>query len=210
MFDHIAVKETLDRAAELIGYGEDLPDDEAIGFSCGWWPSFASNAGAYIQLNPDGSGTIVTGAQENGTGAVMAMPAYVAEVLGMEPGDFQLLYQDTDAAPWDMGSAGSQTTFNAVRAVLDAADDVREQLLDAAGDAGGREGRPGTRRGRGAREGLARALGHVAEIASVRHDPRQGRGPVRRTRRRSTRRRASGGSASSRSWRRSCSPTPPT
>jgi CO/xanthine dehydrogenase Mo-binding subunit len=134
IFDHIAAKETLERAAELIGYGQDLPDDEAIGFSSGWWPSFSSNAGAYVQLNPDGSGTIVTGAQENGTGAVMAMPAYVAEVLGMQPSDFQLLYQDTDAAPWDMGSSGSQTTFNAVRAVLDAAGDVRDQLLDAASE----------------------------------------------------------------------------
>ena len=134
VFDHIAIRETLDRAAELIGYGQELPEDEAIGFSCGWWPSFSSNAGAYVQLNPDGSGTIVTGAQENGTGAVMAMPKFVAEMLGMRPEDFQILYQDTDAAPWDMGSAGSQTTFNAVRAVLDAASDVRDQLLEAAAE----------------------------------------------------------------------------
>ena len=134
VFDHIAMQETLERAVELIGYGRELPEDEAIGFSCGWWPSFASNSGAYVQLNPDGSGTIVTGAQENGTGAVMAMPAFVAEMLGMHPEDFQILYQDTDAAPWDMGSSGSQTTFNAVRAVLDAAGDVRDQLLAAASE----------------------------------------------------------------------------
>ena len=134
VFDHIAMQETLERAAELIGYGRELPEDEAIGLSCGWWPSFASNSGAYVQLNPDGSGTIVTGAQENGTGAVMAMPAFVAEMLGMRPEDFQILYQDTDAAPWDMGSSGSQTTFNAVRAVLDAAGDVRDQLLAAASE----------------------------------------------------------------------------
>jgi CO/xanthine dehydrogenase Mo-binding subunit len=134
VFDHVAMQETLERAAELIGYGRELPEDEAIGFSCGWWPSFASNSGAYVQLNPDGSGTIVTGAQENGTGAVMAMPAFVAEMLGMRPEDFQILYQDTDAAPWDMGSSGSQTTFNAVRAVLDATGDVRDQLLAAASE----------------------------------------------------------------------------
>jgi CO/xanthine dehydrogenase Mo-binding subunit len=134
VFDRIGVLETLERAAELIGYGRELPEDEAIGFACGWWPSFASNSGAYVQLNPDGSGTIVTGAQENGTGAVMAMPAFVAQVLAMEPDDFQILYQDTDAAPWDQGSSGSQTTFNAVRAVMDAAGDVREQLLAAASE----------------------------------------------------------------------------
>src|SRR2546422_5073723 len=42
--------------------------------------------------------TIVTGSQENGSGAVMAMPTYVAEELGMDPHDFTLLYQDTAAA----------------------------------------------------------------------------------------------------------------
>jgi CO/xanthine dehydrogenase Mo-binding subunit len=134
VFDHVGIKETLERAVELIGYGQELPEDEAIGVACGWWPCFAANAGAYVQLNPDGTGTIVTGAQENGTGAVMAMPAFVAAELGMRPEDFTLHYQDTDAAPWDMGSCGSQTTFNSVRAVLDAADDVRNQLLDAASE----------------------------------------------------------------------------
>ena len=134
VLDRIAMKETLERAVELIGDGEGLPDDEAIGVACGWWPCFAEKAGAYVKLNPDGTGTIVTGAQENGTGAVMAMPRFVAEELGMRAEDFSLLYQDTDAAPWDMGSCGSQTTFNSVRAVLAATADVRDQLLDAASE----------------------------------------------------------------------------
>jgi CO/xanthine dehydrogenase Mo-binding subunit len=134
VLEQIAMNETLERAVELIGAGDDLPEDEAIGIACGWWPCFAANAGAYVRLNPDGTGTILTGAQENGTGAVMAMPRLVAEELGMSPESFSLLYQDTDAAPWDMGSCGSQTTFNSVRAVLAATDDLRDQLLDAASE----------------------------------------------------------------------------
>jgi CO/xanthine dehydrogenase Mo-binding subunit len=134
VLERIAMKETLERAVELIGSGDGLPANEAIGIACGWWPCFPAKAGAYVQLNGDGTGTIVTGAQENGTGAVMALPRYVAEELGMEPKDFSLLYQDTDAAPWDNGSCGSQTTFNSARAVLAAAVEVREQLLDAASE----------------------------------------------------------------------------
>jgi CO/xanthine dehydrogenase Mo-binding subunit len=134
VLERVAMKETLERAISLIGDGADLPEDEAIGVACGWWPCFATNAGAYVKLNPDGTGTIVTGAQENGTGAVMAMPQFVAEELGMRAEDFSLLYQDTDTAPWDMGSCGSQTTFNSVRAVLAATAEVREQLLDAAAE----------------------------------------------------------------------------
>ncbi len=134
VLERVAMKETLEHAVSLIGDGANLPEDEAIGVACGWWPCFATNSGAYVKLNPDGTGTIVTGAQENGTGAVMAMPQFVAEELGMRAKDFSLLYQDTDAAPWDMGSCGSQTTFNSVRAVLAATAEVREQLLDAAAE----------------------------------------------------------------------------
>jgi CO/xanthine dehydrogenase Mo-binding subunit len=131
VFEHVGVKDTLERAVEMIGYGQELPDDEAIGVAVGWWPCMAAKAGAYVQLNDDGSGVIITGAQENGTGAVMAIPRYVAEELGMQPEDFSILYQDTAVAPWDMGSCGSQTTFNSARAVLDATREVREALLQA-------------------------------------------------------------------------------
>ncbi len=134
VFGPIAMRETLDRAVEMIAPDGDLPEDEAIGVSCGWWPSFGNPSGAYLKLNADGSGTIVTGAQENGSGAVMALPLLAAEVLGMEASSFSILYQDTDAAPWDAGSSGSQTTMNSGRAVVAAAAEVREQLLDLAAE----------------------------------------------------------------------------
>ncbi len=132
IFDRIGAKETLEAALEMIGYGQELPEDEAIGVACGWWPSFGSQSGAYVKLNGDGTGTIITGAMESGTGAVMGLPLLAAEVLGMKPEDFSILYQDTDAGPWDMGSSGSQTTFNNGRAVIEAAREVREKLLDLA------------------------------------------------------------------------------
>ncbi len=134
VFGPIAIKETLDRAVELIAPEGELPEDEAIGVACGWWPSFGGNSGAYVKLNGDGTGTIVTGAQENGSGAVMGLPLLAAEELGMEPGSFSILYQDTDAGPYDGGSSGSQTTFNNGRAVVLAAREVREKLLELASE----------------------------------------------------------------------------
>src|SRR5262249_10126612 len=92
------------------------------------------NSGAYVKLNPDGSGAIITGAQECGTGAVMALPILAAEELGMDPADFSILYQDTDAGPFDNGASRSQTTFNNGRAVIEASREVREQLLDLAAE----------------------------------------------------------------------------
>ena len=143
--------------ADTIGYDErgSLPDDEAIGFACGWWPCFANETGAYVKLNGDGTGTIVTGAQENGTGSVMAFPLFAAEVLGMDASQFSITYQDTDAAPWDAGSSGSQTTFNGGRAVIEAAEDIREQLLDdRRGGARGEPRGPRARRRRHPGQGL--------------------------------------------------------
>ena len=134
VYEAIGARPTLEAALELIGYRQDLPDDEAIGIACGWWPSFSSPSGAWVKLNEDGSGTIVTGALECGSGAVMALPLLAAEVLGMRPQDFSVLSADTEAGPWDMGASGSQTTFNNGRAVLAAAGEVREQLLDLAAD----------------------------------------------------------------------------
>ena len=134
VFEDIGAAETLERAVELIGYGKELPEDEAIGVAVGWWPSFGIASGAYVKINGDGSATIITGAQECGTGAVMALPLLAAEILGMEPESFSLLYQDTDAGPFDSGASGSQTTFNNGRAVMAAANDVREQLLDLAAE----------------------------------------------------------------------------
>ncbi len=106
VFDRIGIRETLERAVEMIGYGDQAPADTGVGVACGWWPSYAAPSGAFVKLNADGTGAIVTGATETGTGAVMALPALAAEVLGMRPEDFAILYQDTDAGPWDKGASG--------------------------------------------------------------------------------------------------------
>jgi CO/xanthine dehydrogenase Mo-binding subunit len=52
----------------------------------------------------------------------------------MAPEDFAIVYQDTDAGPYDNGSSGSQTTFNAGRAVVEASREVRTKLIAAASE----------------------------------------------------------------------------
>jgi len=172
IFEKVGVKDTLEKATEMIGYGRDLPEDEAIGVAIGWWPCMPAPSGAYVQMNGDGSATIVTGAQENGSGAVMAMPIFVAQELGIDPNDVSVLYQDTDVAPWDMGSCGSQTTFNSGRAILAAAQEVRDQLLDAAAeqleaDRGDLELTDATARVKGSPERSVAVADLVVEIGTV-------------------------------------------
>jgi CO/xanthine dehydrogenase Mo-binding subunit len=134
VLDSIHARETLDRAVELIGHGKKLPANEAIGVACGWWPSFPMASGVYIKINGDGSPTIITGAQECGTGAVMTLPILAGEVLGLPPESYSLVYQDTETGPWDGGAGGSQTLFNNGRATIDAAENIRERLLKMAAE----------------------------------------------------------------------------
>ncbi len=124
--------ETLEAAVARIQEGAPLGPGEAIGLASGWWFSAPGPSGAFVRIESDGSGRIVTGAQENGTGSVMALPILAAEELGMRPEDFAITYQDTDTGPYDGGSSGSQTTFNNGRAVVEAAREVKRQLLDLA------------------------------------------------------------------------------
>lgn len=125
----VGVKECLREAAELIGWRRKRRKGEGIGLACGWWFTYPAPCGAHVRLNVDGTATLITGAQENGSGAVMGLAVLVAEELGLDPGQVLLLYQDTDVGPFDSGSAGSQTTFNNGRAVIAAAGELREHLL---------------------------------------------------------------------------------
>ena len=127
-YGEIGLQQCIADASMLIGYGRDLPDDEAVGLAIGWWPSFSVPSGAYLKIDGDGSAQIITGAQECGTGAVMTLRQLAADELGMAAEDFELVYQDTSVAPYDMGATGSQTLFNNGRAVVAAAGQVAEQL----------------------------------------------------------------------------------
>ncbi|MDO8364264.1 MAG: xanthine dehydrogenase family protein molybdopterin-binding subunit [Actinomycetota bacterium] len=133
-YGEIGVQQCIAEATTGAGYGQPLPDDEAIGVAIGWWPSFSVPSGAYVKLDGDGSGQIITGAQECGTGAVMTLRQLAADELGMDAEAFELVYQDTSVAPYDMGATGSQTLFNNGRAVVAAAGQIAEQLRNLAAE----------------------------------------------------------------------------
>ena len=130
----VGVKACLDKAVEMIGYSNLPTAGEGIGLACGWWFSYPSASSVTMKVNTDGSATLVTGAQENGSGAVMGLALIAAEELGIAPERVSVLYQDTDAGAWDMGSSGSQTTFNNGRAVIAAATELRRRILSLAAD----------------------------------------------------------------------------
>ena len=146
-FEKIGARESLEAAARLIDWGAPLPAGEGKGLAVGWWFSAPGPSGAYIKLNADGSATIVTGAQENGSGSVMGLALLASRELGLPADRISLVYQDTDSGAFDWGSSGSQTTFNVGRAVVRAAGNIRAAAPpDGRRDARGQSGRPRARR----------------------------------------------------------------
>lgn len=133
-YDPIGLHGCIDAAVANATPAQGLGPDEAVGVAIGWWPSFPGASGAVVRIDGDGSGHIVTGAQECGTGSVMTLRYLAADTLGMSAEDFHIVYQDTSAAPYDTGATGSQTLINNGRAVVAAADRLAERLRDLAAD----------------------------------------------------------------------------
>ena len=134
VYDEIGLQDCIREAVAAIDYSQELDESEAIGVAVGWWPSFPGPSGAFVKIDSDGKGVITTGAQECGTGSVMTLPILAAFELGMEPEDFELVYQDTSAAPYDEGATGSQTILNNGRATVEAAQQIAVQLKSLAAE----------------------------------------------------------------------------
>ncbi len=134
VYDEIGLQDCIREAVSAIDYSQELDENEAIGVAVGWWPSFPGPSGAFVKIDSDGKGVITTGAQECGTGSVMTLPILAAIELGMEPEDFELVYQDTSAAPYDEGATGSQTILNNGRATVEAAQQIAVQLKSLAAE----------------------------------------------------------------------------
>ena len=139
----VGLKEAISKVAEKSGWeefkragrmrGADEGRARGIGIALGLIPTVGiHSSGAYIKLNEDGKVVLVTGAQEIGTGALTGLVMIAAEELGVGVNDVVLLSGDTDFAPRDGGAQGSRTTFGAGNAVLRAARDAKEQMIDVA------------------------------------------------------------------------------
>lgn len=101
----------------------------------GTWFVFVGPSAATVNLNPDGSATLVTAGVEIGSGSMMqALPQIVASTLGLRPEDIIVRTADTDAGGFDLGVGGGRTTVSLGAASLAASVEVRKKLLRVAAD----------------------------------------------------------------------------
>jgi len=134
----VGLDECLRKAADAIGWKERRPaPGRGKGIACGWWTTTGGSSGVYLKINPDGSVALNTGAAEIGTAALTGAAQVLAEDLGVDLTDVNVVSADTLSTPFDFGAQGSRTAFavgNACRAAV--ADLKRQVFALAAGHLG--------------------------------------------------------------------------
>ena len=101
----------------------------------GTWFVFVGPSAATVNMNADGTATLVTSGVEIGSGSMMqGLPQIVAATLGLDPAEVIVRAADTDAAGYDVGVGGGRTTVSLGAASLSAAQEVRTKLLKVASE----------------------------------------------------------------------------
>ncbi|HJW84868.1 MAG TPA: molybdopterin cofactor-binding domain-containing protein, partial [Anaerolineae bacterium] len=87
---------------------------------------------ASLKLNDDGSFNLQVGATDIGTGSDTVLAQIAAETLGVPLKDILIYSSDTDFTPFDTGAYASSTTYISGGAVLKAAEDCAQQIIEHA------------------------------------------------------------------------------
>ncbi len=141
---------TLNKALELANY-EDFPRRKAeakakgklrgIGMAayieaCGIAPSslvgaLGARAGLYeaatVRVNPTGSVTVLTGSHSHGQGHETTFAQVVADKLGIDYGQVDIVHGDTAKVPFGMGTYGSRSLAVGGSAIIKALDKIIEK-----------------------------------------------------------------------------------
>jgi CO/xanthine dehydrogenase Mo-binding subunit len=91
-----------------------------------------STSAAAIKLNEDGSVNVLTSSVEIGQGAKTVLAQIAAEATGVPLSLVSVSDPDTDVTPYDQQTSSSRTTFSMGNAVMQAAADLKRQVIDYA------------------------------------------------------------------------------
>ncbi|MFQ5880743.1 MAG: xanthine dehydrogenase family protein molybdopterin-binding subunit, partial [Dehalococcoidia bacterium] len=104
-----------------------------VGLAVGGWQGGLQPASAIVALNADGTVNVTIGASDI-TGVRTSFAQMAAEELRLPMEKVSVVSGDTRTAPYAGMSAGSKITFTVGRAVKQAAEDARRQMLEIAAD----------------------------------------------------------------------------
>lgn len=134
----------LDWAEKASGWKErkgKLAPNKGLGMACSHYISGASkpkhwtgepHATIHLRLDWDGGITLLTGAAEIGQGSSTVIAQCAAETLGVDMGRIRVIASDSAVTPKDNGSYSSRVTFMVGNASIDAAQNLKAKLVEAA------------------------------------------------------------------------------
>ena len=145
VYDSGDYEPSLDRALEMIGYQEFIeqiqPKARAEGKHLGIGlvayvegTGIGPYEGARVQVQQSGAVSVATGIGTQGQGHFTSFAQVVAEQLGVDVDKIQVVTGDTDQFHWGTGTFASRGAVVAGNAINEAALDVRNKILKAAGE----------------------------------------------------------------------------
>jgi carbon-monoxide dehydrogenase large subunit len=87
---------------------------------------------ATVRVGPSGKITVISGVSAIGQGTRTMLAQIVAQSMGVEMSDIDVVIGDTSAIPYGMGAASSRQTVTAGSSALSAANEVRKKTLRVA------------------------------------------------------------------------------
>jgi CO/xanthine dehydrogenase Mo-binding subunit len=127
----IGLKETLEAIRDHAHYSAPLGPNQGRGVATGYWMNIGESSSATVNLNENGTATVLTGSPDIG-GSRASMALMAAEELGIDVYSIQPIVADTDAVGFTDITEGSRATFATGMAVVEACRDLKHQLRERA------------------------------------------------------------------------------
>ncbi|MHA1548299.1 MAG: xanthine dehydrogenase family protein molybdopterin-binding subunit, partial [Alphaproteobacteria bacterium] len=126
-FRRIGFIETLEAAKAHPHYSAPLGPNQARGVAAGYWPNFGGETSSSLNLNEDGTVTLIVGTPDIG-GSRASMCLMAAEELGIDYHNISAIIGDTSTLGYNTVTGGSRVTFSSGLAVVEAARQAIEEM----------------------------------------------------------------------------------
>jgi CO/xanthine dehydrogenase Mo-binding subunit len=122
--------DSLEKAAELIGWGQPLAPNRGRGIAVAIKPGATSGLSqSLVRFLADGSAIVYAGTSDMGQGARTLWQQIIADELGTPLEKVRVVSGDTGIVPFDLQTSASRSTVFMGNAVLEACRDVRQRVL---------------------------------------------------------------------------------
>ena len=126
-FGPLGFVECLEAVRDHPHYSAPLGPNQGRGVAAGYWFNIGESSSATVNLNEDGTATVVTGSPDIG-GSRASMALMAAEELGIDVYDIRPVVGDTESVGFTDVTEGSRATFATGMAVVEACRNIVVEL----------------------------------------------------------------------------------